>query len=190
MRIIIPSILFFAVTLLAGCATSAETADEVQAAKDETRAMARETLAELESLQPGARRAVESAHAYAVFSNFGMKILLAGGGSGRGVAIRNAPREEVYMRMAEVQAGLGIGIKKFRLVWVLTTEEAYRNFVDKGWEFGAQATAQAQLDDQGGGHAGAVAVSPGVYLYQITDDGLALELTVKGTRYYRDSGLN
>ena len=37
---------------------------------------------------------------------------------------------------------------------------------------------------------GAIAVSPGVWLYQITGDGLALELTVKGTKYYKDSDLN
>lgn len=37
---------------------------------------------------------------------------------------------------------------------------------------------------------GAMPVSPGVWLYQLTDDGLALELTVKGTKYYRDDDLN
>jgi hypothetical protein len=31
---------------------------------------------------------------------------------------------------------------------------------------------------------------PGVWLFQITDDGLAAELTVKGTRYYRDKALD
>jgi len=29
-----------------------------------------------------------------------------------------------------------------------------------------------------------------VYLYQITDDGLAAELTAKGTKYYKDDDLN
>ena len=45
---------------------------------------------------------------------------------------------------------------------------------------------------EGGGAAtqGALSVSPGVWLYQLTDDGLALELTVKGTKYYRDDDLN
>jgi hypothetical protein len=38
--------------------------------------------------------------------------------------------------------------------------------------------------------AGAVSVMPGVWLYQMTDDGLALELTAKGTKYYRDDALN
>jgi hypothetical protein len=37
---------------------------------------------------------------------------------------------------------------------------------------------------------GALAVSPGIWLYQITDAGLALELTANGTKYYKDSDLN
>jgi hypothetical protein len=28
------------------------------------------------------------------------------------------------------------------------------------------------------------------WLYQLTDDGLALELTAKGTKYYKDDALN
>jgi hypothetical protein len=37
---------------------------------------------------------------------------------------------------------------------------------------------------------GAKSISPGVWLYQLTDDGLALELTAKGTKYYKDEELN
>jgi len=179
-----------AVALLAGCASGPKTAGEAEAARDEIRAMAAATVAKLDSLKPGAARAVESAHAHAVFSNFGLKIFVAGGGTGRGIAIRNSPRDETFMRMAEIQAGLGMGVKKFRLVWVFATEHAFRNFVDKGWELGGEGTATAQVGDHGGGLAGAVTVAPGVFLYQITDDGLALELTVKGTKYYKDAALN
>jgi lipid-binding SYLF domain-containing protein len=158
--------------------------------RNEVRAMSRETLDKLEAMKPGSRRAVESAYGHAEFANFGMKILVVGGGSGEGVAVSRSPRTETFMRMAELQAGLGMGAKNFRLVWVFTTEEAFNRFVNQGWEFGAQATAEAQKGDQGAGMAGALAVSPGVYLYQITDTGLALELTVKGTKYYKDTKLN
>ena len=33
-------------------------------------------------------------------------------------------------------------------------------------------------------------VSPGIWLYQLSDDGLALELTAKGTKYSKDDELN
>jgi len=149
-----------------------------------------EILETLYGMEPGAQKAVEDAVGYAVFSNFGMKILLAGGGTGKGMAVKNATKTETFMKMVEVQAGLGLGIKKFRLVWVFQSEQAYDSFVNSGWEFGAQATAAAQIDDEGGSLEGAVSISPGVWLYQITDDGLALELTVKGTKYYKDDDLN
>jgi lipid-binding SYLF domain-containing protein len=94
------------------------------------------------------------------------------------------------MKMVEVQAGLGIGVKKFRLVWVFDKKADFEAFVNSGWELGAQANATAKTGDTGGGLAGAIAIKPGVYLYQLTDDGLAVELTAKGTKYYKDDNLN
>ena len=68
--------------------------------------------------------------------------------------------------------------------------KALNDFVNSGWEFGAQATAAAKTDDKGVAYQGAVAVAPGVWLYQLTDKGLALEITAKGTKYDKDSDLN
>jgi len=156
----------------------------------EIRKIVTETLNRLYKMQPSSKEAVEKAAGYAVFSNFGMKIFLAGGGSGKGLAVNNKSKQETFMKMLEVQAGLGIGVKKFRLVWVFQTEEALNSFINSGWELGSQATAAAQYDDKGAGLAGAVAISKNVWLYQLTDDGLAVELTAKGTKYYRDDDLN
>lgn len=182
--------------MFAGCASNVrdaapgeDPAIPVEEARDELRAVARDTLRELYATQPQAKRAVEGAAGYAVFSNFGMKILVAGGGSGKGLAVDKAGRE-IFMRMAEVQAGLGFGVKKFRLVWVFETRSAFNDFVHKGYEFGGQATLAAQARGEGAGYAGAMSASPGVWVYQITDDGLAAELTVKGTKYYRDKDLD
>jgi lipid-binding SYLF domain-containing protein len=148
------------------------------------------TLNKLYGLNPKARTAIQKSAGYAVFSNFGMKILLAGGGTGKGVAVNSKTRNETFMKMAEIQAGLGIGVKKFRLVWVFETDKSLDQFVNSGWEFGGQATAAAKTSDHGGAFQGAVAVAPGVWLYQMTEKGLALELTAKGTKYYKDSDLN
>jgi lipid-binding SYLF domain-containing protein len=169
---------------LAAAATKAEKQAEV-------RKTANDTLARLYRAQPSAKQAVESAAGYAVFSNFGMKIFVAGGGTGQGVAVNNASKAETFMKMVEVQAGLGIGIKKFRLVWVFEKKSDFDNFVNSGWELGGQATAAAKVGGQGAAlYAGAMSVSPGVWLYQLTDEGVAVELTAKGTKYYKDSDLN
>ena len=109
----IPLILLFMSVL-------AVSADEGKKTKerDEVRAKSAETLTRLYEVQPKAKEAVENAYGYAVFSNFGMKIFVAGGGKGKGIAINNETGKETFMRMLEVQAGLGMGIKKFRVIFV------------------------------------------------------------------------
>ena len=169
-----------------GIAIGADRAKE----QAEVRKAGQDALAALYKVQPSARKAVESAAGYAAFSNFGMKILVAGGGSGKGIAVNNKTKAMTYMKMAEVQAGLGFGAKKFQFVWVFENEKALNDFVNTGWEFGAQATAAAKAGDKGAAYQGAISVSPGVWLYQITGTGLALELTAKGTKYYKDADLN
>lgn len=162
--------------------------------KAEEQAKVRETvkkaLDKLYEVNPQAKSAIQKAAGYAVFSNFGMKILVAGGGSGKGLAVDNKTRKEVFMRMKEVQAGLGFGAKKFSLIWVFATKKNLDQFVNSGWEGGGQATAAAKTKDGGGSLQGAVPMGEGVWLYQLTDKGLALELTVKGTKYYKDDDLN
>jgi len=156
----------------------------------EVRKAANDALAAVYKAQPAARKAVESAAGYAAFSNFGVKILVAGSGTGKGIAVNNKTKAVTFMKMAELQAGLGFGVKKFSLVWVFETPQTLDKFINSGWEIGAQATASAKTADSGASYQGAVSVSPGVWLYQVTGSSLAAELTAKGTKYYTDSDLN
>ncbi len=168
----------------------AETKEEIKQEKAEIREVAKETLDRLYKVQPSAKQAIAKSAGYAVFSNFGTKILVVGGGGGKGVAVDKKSQKETFMKMIELQAGLGLGIKKFRLVWVFENSKDLTDFINSGWEFGGQTTAAAKLGDEGGAFAGAMSISPGIWLYQLTDDGLALELTAKGTKYYKDDDLN
>ena len=154
------------------------------------RKSSQQILARLYRIQPQAKQEIAKSAGYAVFDNFGMKILVAGGGTGAGLAVDNASKRETFMKMAEIQAGLGFGVKKFQLIWVFRDKKALDSFVNSGWELGAQANASAKYDTQGVAMAGALAVSPGIWLYQLSGDSLALELTAKGTKYYRDDELN
>lgn len=174
---------------LLGIGPGAQAASK-EAQQAEVRKVAQQTLARLYKVQPAAKGAIEKSAGYATFSNFGMKIFVAGGGKGEGVAVNTKTKQETFMKMVEVQAGLGFGVKKFRLVWVFETQSAFDNFVNSGWELGGQATAAAKVSGQGAYAAGAMSVSPGIWLYQLTDEGLALELTAKGTKDYKDDALN
>ena len=171
-------------------ASGADDAKKKETARADIVKMSDATLSRLYKAQPQAKAAVAKAAGYAVFSNFGMKILLAGSGTGKGVAVNNSTKKKTYMKMVEVQAGLGIGVKKFRLVWVFEKQKDLDAFINSGWELGGQTSAAAQASGQGAAFAGAMSVAQGVWLYQLTDDGLALELTAKGTKYYKDGDLN
>jgi len=180
-----------AALLLFGVALApASQAASVEEERADVQKMASETLERLYKVQPSARNAISRSAGYAVFSAFGTKILIAGGGSGSGVAYDNRTRKAVYMKMVEGQAGLGMGIKKYRLVWVFEKASDLNTFINSGWEVGAQASASAKTGTTGASYSGALSIRPGVWLYQLTDDGLALELTAKGTKYYKDDKLN
>ena len=149
-----------------------------------------DTLKALYQAQPKAKGVIEKSIGYATFSNFGMKILIAGGGTGSGVVIQKDAAKPVYMNMAEVQAGLGVGIKSFQNIFVFQTQAALNDFVNSGWSFGGQVTAAAKYETSGSAYQGATTVAPGVLMYQLTDSGLAAEITGKGTKYYKSTDLN
>ncbi len=163
---------------------------KVEKERQEIRKKSQEILGRLYKVQPSAKAAIGKSAGYAVFSNFGMKILVAGGGSGKGLAIDTQTKKETFMKMVEIQAGLGFGVKKFNLVWVFEKPDSLNTFINSGWELGGQTTAGGAVKGEGVSLQGALAVSPGVWLYQLTETGLALELTAKGTKYYKDSDLN
>jgi len=182
-----------ALVCLLAIASLAVADDEADKEKErsEIRQMSQETLARLYKAEPSAIAAVQNAFGYAVFSNTGVKILFGGSGNGEGVAINNQTKSETFMKMFELQAGLGFGVKKFSVIFVFENKKAFDDFVNSGWEFGGQTSAAAKTSpEKGGSMEGAASVSDGVWMYQMTDKGLALELTGKGTKYSKDKDLN
>jgi len=161
---------------------------------DDDRAKIRKTsgqsLERLYAANPSARKAIAGAKGYATFSRWGMTLGAVGGGIGKGLAVSKPSGKETFMRFVEGSAGVGLGVKKYDLIFVFQNEKAFNAFVTKGWEAGGQATAAAKAGAAGQAFTGAVSVSPGVWVYQVTDKGLAAEVGIKGTKYYADKSLN
>ncbi len=176
-----------AATLLLGSPAWAKSPDEQRA---ELQSATQATLEQLYSVQPKARRAIEKSAGYAVFSELSTKILLAGGGGGKGVVVDQVHKQQTYMLMAMLQAGYGMGITRTHLVWVFEREADLRAFVENGYELGTSVNLQVNPGTAGGLFEGAVEVQPGVWLYQLSEAGLALDLTVEGTKYFKDPELN
>ena len=81
--------MMFAMILILATPSFAKTKEQKQA---DVRKSANETLAKLYKARPSAKATIKAATGYAAFSNFGMKILLAGGGKGQGLAFDNRTR--------------------------------------------------------------------------------------------------
>lgn len=159
---------------------------EKQAEIDE---MADGMLAELYKLKPIAKDQVKKAAGYAVFSNVGVNLVFASFAGGKGVVVDKRGRR-TYMKMGSAGLGLGLGVKDFRAVFVFRTKEKFNAFVEKGWDFSGQVDAAAKSDKKGAAVGLAETAIPDVEVYQITKNGLALQATLQGTKYWKDKDLN
>ena len=179
-------------TLLMALSFGVQAQDEstVIQTRNEIREATQDALATLYEFQPSARYAIDHAAGYGVFSATGIKLLFAGGRQGRGMVVNNRTHRQTFMRMIGVQAGLGLGIARTRLIFVFETQSALQNFINQGWEFGASGSLAAVASGEGAGFAGAVSVAPGVFVFQLTETGLAAQITATGTRFFKDDALN
>ncbi|NJM12847.1 MAG: hypothetical protein HC889_14145 [Synechococcaceae cyanobacterium SM1_2_3] len=91
--------------------------------------------------------------------------------------------------MAEIGAGLGVGIKDFRAVFVFQNGQTLNQFVASGWDFGGDVGASAKTRTQGE-QVSAGASAQGIEIYQFTDRGLELAATIAGAKYWKDEELN
>ena len=149
---------------------------------DET---AQDALNSLFSGNPKAEDLFEMSYGWAVFDNLKLAFGFSGGG-GNGVAKVRVTGEKTYMKMGTAGIGLGLGVNTYQVVFLFQDSRTFHNFVEKGWQ--AEATASAVA-----GESGAEAktdFSNGMAIYQITDKGLMAHADIAGTKYWKNKKLN
>lgn len=151
--------------------------------------MKEESLTKLFQQKPDTRAQLNSAPGYAVFSNANINLLFVAAGTGYGVVKDRATGSNTYMNMAEGGVGLGLGVKDYRIVMVFHTKAAMNQFINNGWTFGGNADASAKASEKGASVQGE-AYYGNVTVYTFTESGLALQATVKGTKFWKDKELN
>ncbi len=152
-------------------------------------AMKNKVLTELFKLKPGVRDQIKRAPGYAVFSNANINLIFASFGGGHGVVKNMKTGKYTFMRMGEIGLGLGLGVKDFREVFIFHSTKSMNTFIEKGWVFGAQADAAAKSGKKGAAVAGETTID-NITIYQLTENGLVLQATVKGTKFWKDDSLN
>ncbi len=167
-----------------------EKAKEIAEERKAIREMRSKTLQDLYKLKPEAKDDVMNSEAVAVFSSLGMNLFLLSTARGGGIIRDTQTGEETFMRMFSAGGGFGMGVKDFRIVFVFHTEKAARDFIESGWDFSGQGDAAAKAGDTGTSIDIAATIIGGTSIYQITENGLALQATLQGTKYYKDKNLN
>jgi lipid-binding SYLF domain-containing protein len=175
------------VLIFGGCATTTGTSPQEK--RQAVLSMKNDVLSELYKIRPQAKSEIAAAPGYAVFSNANVNIIFISFGGGYGVVQDNKTGKQTYMKMGEAGVGLGLGVKDFRAIFIFNNRSTMEKFVTSGWEFGGHADAAAKASDKGAA-VGGEALVDNITIYQITESGLALQATVKGTKYWKDDELN
>lgn len=164
--------------------------DDKNSLRQERIKESREILQLLYKYAPEARRMVSSSYGYATFSNVGVNLVFFSAEGGSGLAHNNKSGKNIYMNMGSAGVGLGLGVKDFRAIFLFANKKVFDNFVNHGWEANAQADAAAKANEKGGALNAAITVAPGIRLYKLTQNGLAIQATIQGTKYWKDGDLN
>ena len=172
--------------------SASSTLTDEQKAKERNHILkkAEDTLAQLYKSKPEAKKAIESAYGYAVFSNTGYNIILYVGGKGAGVAFKNSDKKPVFMTMLNAGTGPGVGYVDYRQVLVFSSETLFDQFITVGFNSSASENVTIKVGKTDVDQSRAIALIPGVDLYQINDKGIDIQANWGGMKYFKDSDLN
>ena len=178
------------VFLIVALAFTANVWADINEEKQEIQLMRTEVLSKLYKENPEVERSIANAVGYATFSNIGVNLIFFSAGGGYGIVRENSSGKDIYMSMGTAGIGIGLGVKDFSAVFVFHTQKAFDNFIDNGWDFSGQADAAAKSGKKGGAESAAGTIVNGVSVYQMTENGLALQATLQGTKFWRNKKLN
>ncbi|MBQ6976076.1 MAG: lipid-binding SYLF domain-containing protein [Selenomonadaceae bacterium] len=169
---------------------AATSQEKINKERAEINELATKALKNLYDKVPSSERVIHNCYAYATLSNTGMKLGIFGDAHGRGLAVNNVTGEKVYIRMKEMGIGIGLGVKEYDLIFVIANEKAWNSFISGDIKLGGSAEAAASDGKTGESIEGASIAANGIWVYQMTKKGLALEASIKGTKIYADKKLN
>ncbi len=154
--------------------------------------MKRAALEDLYAKHPEAKAKIEESVGYAVFSDFGVSVLLLGCDHGYGVVTDKAGGKEkdTYMRMFDGTIGLGLGADDFRMVAIYNDKAALDHVLTSGWAVGVKAGGSAKLGEKGGSAHYVGSLTNPVEIYQFSENGVWARACLGVAKLSRDKKLN
>ncbi len=108
-----------------------------------------EMLNELYKSKPELKERIGEAVGYATFKQTDMNLFILASGRGFGVVRNNKTGKDTFMSMGSLGAGVGLGIKDLRVIFIFNDTNVMRQFVEQGWQFGGKGDASAKYKDTG-----------------------------------------
>src|SRR6185436_14393463 len=148
--------------------------DSIEEKRGKVRKQRDEILAKLYQEKPEAKAKIEQAAGYGAFNNKNLNLFLLSSGHGYGVVVDAKTGKETFMAMGSLGGGVGLGAKDLSVVFIFKRADALKQFVEKGYQFGGEASATAKAGDKGAGAAkeGGADTSGNLFeVYLMTDAG-------------------
>jgi hypothetical protein len=108
-----------------------------------------EMLAGLAQTKPELKDQLRQAAGYATFKQTDMNLFLLASGRGYGVLRNNQTGKDIYMGVAALGGGIGLGVKDLRVIFIFHDAAVMQQFVEQGWQFGGKGDAAAKYKDTG-----------------------------------------
>jgi hypothetical protein len=143
-----------------------------------------DTLARLVKEQPKVKQELAESVGYVVAEKDIVKVPMVGWGSGAGVAVETASGKRTYLRIPELQFGVGWGGRVEKVVLVFQDLDKFRDLADGKWHAGVEAEAAAKAGDVGVAGSGSSTdlMKKGFSTYVLTDAGVSGTATVSMLR--------
>lgn len=154
-------------------------------AKKQINASSKKTLSRLFNESKQAKNIFDKSAGYAVFDSREFAFMIKTG-FGSGVAVHKASNSRTYMKMASGGVNIGGGVKYLQVVFLFPNDKTFNNFINNGWNAEGDASAVGGDDSAKVG----ITLSDGTQIYELTDTGLMLKMSISGTKYWKNSDLN
>ncbi len=140
----------------------------------------RDTLARLAKEKPTTTQELANAVGYAVVEKKVVKVPMIGAGGGAAVVVEKAVAKRSYLRVPEIQFGIGWGMRVEKIVIVFQDLEKLRDLADGKWIARAGAEASAKVGDVGAAGSGGTSDlgEKGYAVYVLTDAGASATATI------------
>lgn len=141
-------------------------------------AKAQETIALFKKTDPGLKSFFNSAYGYAVFPSIGKGAIGVGGAGGKGLVYK-AGKIQGGSKMTQITVGFQFGGQEYSEIIFFEDADAYNRFIEKKYQFAAQASAVALKS----GISADAKYTEGVAVFTIAKGGLMYEASVGGQKF-------